>query len=73
MVEFNEFCVVFVGVVIVFIGVIMFFVYKLRILYKYIYKVGEFLVIFVGKNLNFYFCKLQEFFFEQIYYIIIIL
>lgn len=42
MAEFNEFCAVFVGAVIAFIGVITFLVYKLRILHKYIYKVGEF-------------------------------
>ena len=54
MAESNEFCAVFVGAVTAFIGIITFLAYKLRILHKYIYKVGEFSVFFAGKNLNFY-------------------
>lgn len=53
MVEFNVFSALFLGAIAAFIGVITFLVYKLRILHKYIYKVGKFSVIFVGKNLKF--------------------
>jgi len=53
MAEFNVFSAVFLGAIAAFIGVITFLVYKLRILHKYIYKVGKFSVIFVGKNLKF--------------------
>ena len=49
MAELDVFSAVFVGAVTAFIGVITFLVYKLRILHKYIYKVGEFSVIFCGK------------------------
>ena len=52
MAEFDEFCAVLAGAVTAFIGVITFLVYKLRILHKYIYKVGEFSVILAGKYVN---------------------
>ena len=50
MAEFDVFPAVIVGLATAVVGVITFFVYKLRILHRYIYKVGKFSVIFVLKN-----------------------
>lgn len=66
MAELHVFCAVFVSAVTAFIGVITFLVYKLRILHKYIYKVGKFSVIFAPKNFALENRKWMESFFEQI-------
>ena len=77
MAELDVFSAVFVGAVTAFIGVITFLVYKLRILHKYIYKVGEFSVIFAGKYVNFTIrctlVKSRNLFFEQMYHVTTIL
>ena len=50
--KMEVFCAVILGAVAAFIGVITFLVYKLRILHKYIYKVGKFSVIFARKKIK---------------------